>query len=66
MPAHSVRDDEEVVLLEHDEGVLVVLPLEADVAHSCRYGPHQVDGSGKKIGSLVRLMEVKADKLDRS
>ena len=32
--AHAVGDDEEVVLLEHDEGVFVVLALEPDVAQT--------------------------------
>ena len=41
VPAHAVGDDEEVVLLEHDEGVLVVLALEPDVAQPGRDCPHQ-------------------------
>jgi hypothetical protein len=34
--AHPVGHDEEVVLLEHDEGVFVVLALEPDVAQPGR------------------------------
>ncbi len=42
---HAVGHDEEVVLLEHHEGVLVVLALEPDVAQPGRDCPHQGDES---------------------
>ena len=40
--AHAVRDDIEVILLEHHEGVFVVLALEPYVAQPGRDCPHQM------------------------
>ena len=51
--AHAVGDDEEVVLLEHDERVLVVLALEPDVAQPGRDCPHQGAESSNREKSFT-------------
>ena len=49
VPAHAVGDDEQVVLVEHDEGVLVVLALEPDVAQPGRDCTHQGADSSNRV-----------------
>jgi hypothetical protein len=48
MAAHAVGDDKKIVLLEHDERILVVLALEPDVAQPGRDYLHQSDESSNK------------------
>ncbi len=62
MPAHAVGDDKKVVLLEHYEGIFVVLTLETDIAHTSCDCPHQIDQSSRfdtEIGSLAKARGVK-------
>jgi hypothetical protein len=69
VPAHAVGDDIKVVLLEHYEGIFVVLPLETDIAHTSCDCPHQIDQSSRtatEIGSLATARGVKHAKRSTS
>jgi hypothetical protein len=54
VPAHSVGNDVKVVLLEHDEGIFVVLSLEPHVAQPGRDCPHQRAPFSQREKTFIR------------
>ena len=65
VPSHAVGDDKKVVLLEHYEGIFVVLTLETDIADACCDRPHRLCQPSRfatERGSLATPRGVKRGK----